>query len=623
MALSTTASAQQPQNATPSELRLSRIVGDGMVMQRSVAVPVWGWAPPGDRVAVTFDGKRYAARADAAGSWKVTLPAMTAGGPHEMTVADAARTIAVHDILVGDVWVCSGQSNMEFAVAASSDGAAAIAAANDPQIRHFKVPNSYADRPEADLAGGSWEKADPQHVGGFTAVGYFFARDLRRHVKVPIGLINTSWGGSRIEPWMSAEALHLAPVSLDSVMRAEQEYQRRAAESIRAKLGGTLPTVDAGLVDGRAVWADPSLDEASWATINVPGAWEQQGYEGMDGVAWYRTSFDLTDAEARGGVTLGLGQIDDSDVSWVNGHEVGRMENAWNRPRVYAVPAAALRAGRNVIAVRVQDNGGGGGVLGAGSELYVDVNGAKRPLAGAWKFKVGAVSMTPDGQHINKVPTLLYNKMVHPLLPYPIKGALWYQGESNADNYADAVAYRPLLANMIRDWRSRWHSGAFPFLWVQLPNFMAADSAPVLASNWAAIRESQSAALALPKTGQAVVIDLGEADDIHPKNKADVGARLALVARTVAYGEKGVASSGPTYRRSTIANGRVTVDFDHVGGGLTARGGDAVRGFAIAGADRHFVWADARIEKGRVVVWSDRVPKPVAVRYAWANNPAQ
>ena len=606
-----------------AQLRVSRLVGDHMVMQRGVAVPVWGWAPPGDAITVTFDGRRHATRADAKGAWQVTLPAMKAGGPHEMTVADRGERIAVRDILVGDVWICSGQSNMEFVVADARNGASEVAAAHDPMIRHFKVPNSYATRPEDELAGGSWEVADSAHAGHVTAVGYFFARDVRKHVNVPIGLLHTSWGGTRIEEWMSAEALHLGPGAVDSMMRQEREREAHALDSVRARLGGTLPTRDAGLVDGRAVWADPTLSDTAWATIAVPADWETQGYDALDGIAWYRTSFELSDAEARAGVTLGLGEIDDSDISYVNGHEVGRMTNAWDKPRRYTVPASALRAGRNVITVRVEDTGGGGGIVGVPAELYVESGGVKRPLAGAWKFKVGLVSAGTNAQQINTVPTLLYNKMVHPLLRYPIKGALWYQGEANADHYADAVAYRPLFAGMIEDWRRRWHVGAFPFLFVQLANYMAADSEPVLESNWAALRESQSAALRLPNTAQAVIIDIGEGGDIHPKNKQDVGARLALAARKVAYGEKSVVYSGPTFRRQRVRGDRVIVHFDHVGGGLTTRGGSPPGGFAIAGADRHFVWANASIEGDSVVVWSDRVKNPVAVRYAWDNNPTR
>jgi sialate O-acetylesterase len=599
-----------------AQLRASRLIGDGMVMQRAAKVPVWGWAKAGAKVDVTFDGKHYAGTADAAGAWKVTLPPMKAGGPHEMSIASNGEQLQVHDILVGDVWICSGQSNMEFTVSSANNAAQETAAANDAEIRQFKVPRSWAWGPEPDLAGGAWQRADPAHVGDFTAVGYFFARELRKTSKIPIGLINTSWGGSRIEPWMSPRALGTDSAGVAKIIAAENASVQRTVNNLRAKVGN-VGDHDPGLVNGNAVWADPALDESAWASIDAPKGWEEAGYDGLDGVAWYRTSFDLTPDEAKSGVTLGLGMIDDSDDSWVNGHRVGGMHDAWNVQRRYDVPATALVPGRNVIAVRVEDTGGGGGITGDPDSVYVQVGATRRPLAGNWKFKVATILVSTSG-NMNQVPTVLWNKMINPLLPYPIKGALWYQGESNASP-ADAFEYRKKFASMITDWRKRWNVGEFPFLWVQLANFMAVDTVPNPNSSWAMLRESQTATLALPNTAQAVIIDLGETNDIHPKNKQDVGKRLALAARKVAYGEA-VVYSGPMYRSHAIRGGRVTLAFNSASG-LRTRGGSPVRGFAIAGADKHFVWANATIDGNRVIVWSDKVPRPVAVRYAWGDNP--
>ena len=601
--------------------RLPRIFSDGMVLQRGTPVPVWGWTAPRSTVTVTLHGRTARATADKTGSWRVSLPALKAGGPYELDVEGGGPPIVVHDILVGDVWVASGQSNMELPVAAADSAAEEVAAAHDSGIRQFKVPLTYAESPAADLAGGSWAPADPQHVGAFTAVGYYFARDLRRAVRVPIGIVNTTWGGSNVETWMSRRALGLSDSAWEETARRWHAEDAVIREALRARLGG-LPSVDSGLVDGHAFWADPSLDDAAWATIPVPSLWERVGYDGLDGIAWYRGAFSLTEAEARQGVRLALGTIDDNDISWVNGTEVGRTDG-YNRPRRYDVPASALRAGRNVVAVRVQDTGGGGGMYGDPSLLYVEVAGERRPLPSAWKFRVGAVSFAADAQRINKVPTILYNRMLHPLLPLPIKGVIWYQGESNANGDAQAAMYRSLFAGLIRGWRREWAGtrGTFPFLWVQLPGFGSVDSVPQNRPAWAVLRESQAAALVLPRTGQAVAIDLGEPDNIHPRNKQEVGRRLALVARSVAYGER-LVSSGPTYQRHQVRGDRLVIEFDHVGGGLVSRGPDAaVLGFAVAGADHHFVHAQARIEGDRVVVWSDRVPHPVAARYAWADYP--
>ncbi|MCJ7754142.1 MAG: beta galactosidase jelly roll domain-containing protein, partial [Thermoanaerobaculales bacterium] len=557
-------------------------------------------------------------RADAMGRWRAEIPPMPAGGPYELTIASDGQDLSVGNVLVGDVWICSGQSNMEWTVADSMNAAREIEAAHDPEIRHFKVPRSWAEEPEASLAGGSWEAADPSHVGAFTAVGYFFARELRRHHDVPIGLINTSWGGSRIEPWMSAGSLGLDTDSMAEVLAAEKVDELGTLRAIRARIGD-LPDTDHGLVDGRALWADPGLDDSSWQKMGTTSVWEEQGWEGMDGVAWYRTTFNLTAEEAETEIHLALGTIDDSDTTWVNGHEVGRTMLAWNKPRVYAVHPATLKEGRNVIAVRVEDTGGGGGLYGDSDQRYVEIAGTKRPLAGPWRFQVGLVTINTDYRK-NQVPTVLYNKMVHPLLPYPVAGFLWYQGESNA-GHDDALAYRTLFTTMIQEWRAGWGLGELPFLWAQLANYMAAADRPG-DSDWAVLRESQSAALTLPKTAQAAIIDIGDADDIHPRNKQEVGRRLALAARGVAYGEE-IVFSGPVYRSHVVQDGRVIIDFDHAGGGLVARGNakGKLAEFAIAGADRHFVWAEAIVENNRVVVWSDEVQEPTAVRYAWADNP--
>ena len=600
-------------------LRLARIFGDGMVVQRNKPVMVWGWAAPRARVSVQFHGHTAQSVASASGSWKASLPPERAGGPFELVVRSGGDRIDLHDVLVGDLWVASGQSNMEFRVSEGRNAPQEIASAHDSLIREFKVPNSWSNSPEDDLLGGSWAPADPQHAGSFSAVAYFFARDLRKSEHVPIGIVNTTWGGSAIEAWLSRAAQHLTDSAWAARQRAEAAHMSAVRDSLREKIGG-MPTIDAGLVNGRALWADPMLDDGAWADVHVPAYWEDQGYPSMDGVAWYRLAIDLDSSRASQGATLTMQAIDDDDITWMNGAEIGRT-NGYNVRRAYRIPAGALHAGRNVLAVRVADGGGGGGINAPVTLSFGD--GDTRSLAGTWKFKVGVVSFQADGQRINKIPTVLYNKMVYPLLPLPIKGVIWYQGESNANNDQQAMAYRDQFRTLITSWRRTWDSGRdpFPFLWVQLPNFGTPDSVPPLHASWALQRESMDAALSLPNTGRATTIDVGEADDIHPKNKQDVGTRLALVARTVAYGEQ-VPASGPTYRTHVLRGDTVVVSFSNAGSGLATRAGDEwVHGFELAGADRRFVWADARIVGDRVAVWSDRVPHPIAVRYAWTNNP--
>jgi sialate O-acetylesterase len=616
------ASAQRDTSA--ARLRLPRIFGNGMVMQRDTRIPVWGWAPPRTAVVVSLGGTTRNTSADASGAWRLEFPPLRAGGPHRMSITGGGERIEVTDILTGDVWVAAGQSNMEWPVGVSDNAAAEIASARDSSIRELSIPHSYSENPETDVVGGQWASADSQHVARFSGVGYFFARDLRKSVDVPIGIIHASWGGSNVETWMSRQALGLNDSTWRAFLSTERGRAAAQREALRAKVG-SLPTVDSGLVDGRAIWAAPELVDDMWAMIPTPGLWEAAGYAGMDGVAWYRTSFALAPEETREAVRLSLGPIDDADITWVNGVEVGRTEPRYAEARSYTIPASALRAGRNVIAVRVDDTGGGGGIYGDPSVLWIEVGGVRRPLAGDWRFKVGRVSFHADDQRINKVPTALYNRMIHPLLDVPIKGVIWYQGESNANSVAQATEYRRLFSTLISSWRREWRGTktAFPFLWVQLPNFGRVDSVPPATAGWATLRESQSAALALPNTGQVVAIDLGGAAELHPTNKQDVGARLALKAREVAYGQR-VVSSGPRYRGYTINGGRVTVELANVGGGLVSRAKDStITGFAIAGADRRFVWANARVEGSRIVVWSSDVSAPIAVRYLWTNSPLE
>ncbi|HEX6041901.1 sialate O-acetylesterase [Longimicrobium sp.] len=604
-----------PTSAQTGPLRLGRLFQDGMVLQRGARVPVWGWAAPGASVTVSLGGRTARAVAGADSAWSVDFPALPAGGPHALRVDAGGARVDVADVLVGDVWIASGQSNMEWPLAQATGGREAIFAARDPQLREFAVPHSWADDPAKDLQGGRWASADPAHAGAFSAVGYWFARDLRASTGVPVGIIHTSWGGANVETWMSRPALGISDSAWAAMMQADRDRVAALRESLRARIGG-LPSADAGMEGVRAVWADPALDESGWTDLPVPGYWEQNGYEGLDGAAWYRTAFTLTEDEARQGVRISLGTIDDDDVTWVNGIEAGRT-SGYSLPRLYTVPASALRAGHNVLVVRVGDGAGNGGPYGAADRFYVETSAGRKSLAGTWKFRVGAVNLGTDGQRINKVPSYLYNRMIHPIVRYPVKGVIWYQGESNANNDQQAAAYAPLFSGLIRDWRRAWNDADLPFLWVQLPNFGAADSVPPRTAGWAILRESQSAALALPNTGQVIAIDVGDAADLHPRDKQPVGQRLALVARRVAYGER-VADRGPTYRRHSVGDGRVTVEFDHADG-LTARG--TLGAFAIAGADRRWVWAQARIEGNRVVVWSPEVPEPVAVRYAWSNGP--
>jgi sialate O-acetylesterase len=596
--------------------------GDAMVIQRGVPVPLRGTASPESTVVATFDGARLETRADAAGSWRLDLPARQAGGPHEIEVSSAGETLLLTDVLVGDVWLCSGQSNMEWTLADSEGGEAEIVGAAEAAIRHFKVPRSWSATPEEVLAGGAWEAASPDTAGYFTGVGWFFARALRRHTDVPIGLVNATWGGSRLEAWMPAATLGLDDAGVADVLAAEADFEREVREQIRDRVG-ELPESDPGMRDGVALWADPELDDGGWETIPVPARWEGVGWEGVDGIAWYRTTFELTESEAAAGAAIALPAVDDSDTTWVNGHAVGRTERRWNAPRHYPVPPEALRSGTNLLTVRVEDTGGGGGIHGDPDLLFVESSGGRTPLAGAWRFTLGSLELNLDDRK-RSLPAMVYNQMIRPLEDYPIRGVLWYQGESDTGPKLVPL-YRDRFQGLISAWRAAWAPSPagrdFPFLFAQLASYLPASPHPG-DSHWARLREAQAEALVLPATAQVVLTDAGDAGDVHPRDKRVVGERLALAARVLAYGEE-LVHSGPTYRGHSIRDGAVVLDFDHVGGGLVARDDPHghVAGFAVAGSDRQFHWAEATIDGDQVLVSSALVPEPVALRYAWADNP--
>lgn len=601
-------------------IRVARIFSDGVVLQRSVPVRIWGWATPKTSIKVALKNKTLATVARSDSSWQVTFPAQRAADSGSIVITGGGSTTVIRDVLFGDVWVASGQSNMEWKLADSKGGAAEVATASDPLMRQFKIPNGWSWTPEKELAGGSWASLNPKTAGDFSGVAYFFVKSLRNNVGVPIGIINAAWSGAAIEPYISREAQRLSDSAWKRIVDTETNYNRTIREALIAKLG-ELPTSDAGMGNGAAPWAAADLDESAWKSIPVPGAWERNGYPGLDGIVWLRTSFDLTPDEAKRAASLTLGAIDDDDITWINGVEVGRTAGYFQRRR-YTVPANALRAGRNVLTIRVTDGAGDGGIMASAGEPFIDVGGAKMALSGTWKFRIGVASFREDAQHVNKIPTGAYNRMIKPILPFPIKGVIWYQGESNSNNDAQATAYRAQFSTLIQSWRAEWNqsSAGFPFLWAQLPNYGPSDVDPPASGGWALIREAQSAALSLPNTAQAVIFDVGEAPNLHPTNKTDVGERLALAARAMVY-KQPIEFSGPTYKSHVIVDGKFIVTFDHATGLRVTYGREQRSEFAVAGADKKFAWADARVENNKVIVWSPGVTNPMYLRYAFSNSP--
>ena len=618
--------APLPDPAT--DVRMPAIFSDHMVLQRDQPIPVFGSADPGGEVVVMLGEAQAEATADDEGRWQAELPAMEAGGPYELIVA-GADTLRFTDVLIGEVWVASGQSNMEWPLSQTDGGEAAIASADRPRIRLFDVAHDVSALPRSDVREAQgWMAASPETVPGFSAVAYHFGRMLEDSLGVPIGLISTNWGGTRAEAWTSREGLEDFPGFQGQIekLRAESGGDPSASfDSLYARMTADyqaeLRDLDAGYTDS-TTWADSDVMTSGWATMALPTAWEAAGLDSLDGVVWFRRTVTLPTDWASEDLTLHLGPVDDMDSTWVNGKLVGSTGN-WETPRNYAVPAAVTQPGLNTIAVRVTDTAGEGGFRGEPDSLRLERgDGAMLPLAEPWHYQVGLdlrnEEMPSQPPRPQDFPTVLYNAMLQPLIPYGIRGAIWYQGESNAGR---AYQYRSLFAEMIRDWRAQWDQGDFPFLFVQLANFMAPQTDPGEESAWAELREAQAMALDLPNTGMAVIIDIGEADDIHPRNKTDVGERLARWALANTYGRDSLVYSGPLYRAMEQEGREIRLHFDHTGGELTTPEGEPLMGFAIAGPDSSFVQAEAKIEDDTVVVSSPYVENPVAVRYGWANNP--
>jgi sialate O-acetylesterase len=590
------------------------------------------------------------------GAWRVVLGPLAARKADKaltLAVSDGVSTQVVADVLVGEVWVCSGQSNMEWPVRAAKDPDAEVLAANYPAIREFKAPHVRAVAP-AERCDSAWKVCTPVSAGFFSAVGYYFGRHLHRQLDgIPVGLVVNAWSGMPAEPYTPVAVLATNPLfeaAATNAMRQEAEYLARKDEmeeahaaavsayaAARADWMRRTELDDPGASNG---WFGVDVATNGWAAMKVPGMLEETdpGFKNSSFTVWCRREFVLPAGWEKQDSLLHMGPVDETDIVWVNGREVGRTgletPQYWTVPRCYRVPAGVLKAGTNVLALRIMNLYGESGPLGTANMYRLEPSQTREyasvPLAGQWRYRRGLAidrksmprePVTPISHNAGG-PGSIYNGMVAPMVPYAIRGVIWYQGESNAGR---AWHYRSLLPTMIEGWRMAWkqpfpEGGNFPFLIVQLANHMAVKPGPS-ESAWAELREAQAlTAATLTNCALAVAIDIGDAADIHPKNKQDVGLRLGLAAEKLAYG-RDVVYSGPAYVSSAVEGGAMRVTFRHVGGGLVAGGDSGLKGFAVAGADRKFVWADAAIDGATVTVASTNVPAPVAVRYAWADNP--
>lgn len=601
------------------QVKLPRLISDGVVLQRGEELKLWGWASPDETVELLFKNKEYQTRADRNGNWFMLLPAQKAGGPYQMHFA-ASNRLTVENVLIGDVWLASGQSNMELPMERVKEKySEIIAQAENSRIRQFMVPDAYDFRKEhTDFAAGNWESADPNTVLHFSAVAYFFAKELNERYGVPIGIINASLGGSPVEAWMSEDALKKFPSAYDELQQFKNDSLIRSIEaSDKERMEQwyhELHQKDRGLASSPQ-WQETAVADHDWDEMEIPAYWANEAVGNVNGVVWFRKQLNIPEAMAGKPAALWLGRIVDQDYAYLNGELVGTTSYQYP-PRRYEVEPAVLKAGENTLVVRVVNNSGKGGFV-QDKPYYLAVGEDTIDLTGMWKYKLGA-SMEPleSQTFIRWKPGGLYKRMIAPLLNFSMKGVIWYQGESNTSN---PQLYGETFPAMISDWRKNWGQGSFPFIYVQLANFMEESAIP-MESNWAALRQAQLNTLKVPNTGMAVAIDLGEWNDIHPLNKKDVGKRLALQAMKLAYKEKEIAGSSPVPVSADFQRNKVVITFEGVGKGLVANG-EELKHFSISGDGERFVWAKATISEDRVTVWNEKIDNPKVVRYAWGDNP--
>ncbi len=614
----TMAAQAKEQEALPF---LSPVFGDNMVLQRGKPNTIWGWTEPGREVSIEIGASVAKGVAAADGRWQVTFNPPEVGGPYSLKI-QGPKSVELTNVLVGDVWLCSGQSNMEFGIAFAKGGAEIMKAADRPQIRLFRVSQQVSYSPSS-VVKGEWKVCSPAALksggfGGFSAVAYIFAAKLNEQLKVPIGVIQDAVGGSPVESWTGPETL-----------RKRTDFTAPLDEIDRLRSNGVKPygnfvmhwydEFDIGLK--HTEWLSNDFDAKDWKSLAVPGGFKELDVAETPAVCWLRKEITLADPVPKGAAKIYLGVVNKMETTYVNGRQVGA--SSWvENPRIYPIPEGLLKPGRNVVTVRVFKLGAGTGFQSSAETLRIVLgDGKELPLAGTWKGIVSVDAKPPHAmplmfENYPTMPTVLQLGMLRPLVPMAIKGAIWYQGEANATR---AFQYRSLLPEMIAEWRHLFGQGDFPFYIAGLPAFKDRQNTPC-DDDWAELREAQAmTARKVPNVGLAVTIDTGEGKDIHPKEKKPVGERLALCALRGTYGEQ-VVASGPTVRSVDRVDQALRIHFENTDGGLVVRG-ERLGEFSVAGADRKWHWAEARIEGDTIMVSSPEVPLPVAVRYAWQGNP--
>jgi sialate O-acetylesterase len=599
-----------------ADIRLPRLIGDHAVLQREQPLPLWGYAAPGETVRVQLNGAAAGTVTTGAdGRWQLTLPPQQAGGPHQLAFQGQNQLI-VQDVYFGDVFVASGQSNMELTMARLEEAYPAdLVSANYPLIRQFNVPQRYDFKaPQQDFPEGQWLVANPATIQHFSALAFYFARDLQAHSKTPIGIYNAALGGSPVESWLDESTLKQFPdaYQLAQIYKSDALIRdiEAADQTKNARWYGDLHKNDVGL-HAKTPWYSPALDDSQWADFTVPGFRQ----DAFTGVWWLRKTVHLTAEQAAQARILRLGSIVDAEEVYVNGSQIGNTTYMYP-PRRYPLPQGLLKAGDNLIAVRVTVTNGAQNRSGfiPDKPYWLGTDSNKFDLTGNWKMQTSvAAKALPMDAFIRWKPLGLYNAMIAPLQTLPVKAVLWYQGESNVGAYQQ---YEARFRAMIRQWRTQWQQPELPVLYVQLANYLPKQAKP-LPSSWAGLREAQAAVLTEPKTAMVVAIDSGEWNDIHPVDKRTLGSRMALAARAVVFGEN-IAYRGPTLQSLQQQGASLLLSFSHTEQGLVLKPGQA---FAIAGADGLFVWAEVALENGQIRLSHPQVPAPTQVRYGHADNP--
>lgn len=597
-----------------AEVKLPKLLSDGMILQRNEPIKIWGSAAVGELVRIQFLNQSFETITQNNRQWEIIIPPMPYGGPYEMSIK-GGNEIVLKDILIGDVWLASGQSNMAFTMSKVSElYAQEIANSSNQFIRQFKVPKTIQfNRPKADFFSGKWESASPNSVLEFSAVAYFFAKQIYETYGVPVGIINSSVGGTPAQAWTSSESIKQIP---EYFFRTEQlkldgfiEGIERANQKANKIWNKNANDNDEGIINK---WYNNNLDDSDWDTMNCPGQWQKKEASAQ-GVLWLRKDIKLS-SQNLSDATLKLGRFVDADAVYVNGKLLGKTAHKFLH-RKYDVPQSLLHEGINTIAVRLVTYRGKPAMLN-GAEYSLELKDTLINLEGKWKAKKGfSTQALPKPHNFSWEPTVLYNGMIAPLKYYKLKGAIWYQGEGNVRK---AVQYDSLFPIMINDWRKHFNQ-ELPFLFVQLANYLKPVDQPE-SSAWARLREAQLKTLKLPKTGMAVIIDVGEAYDIHPRNKKAVGYRLALEADRIVYNKN--TRPSPVLKSLKVRGDTVILYFNKKASKLLKKGDDPLKYFSISGADMQFEWANAKIVgKYRVKVWNSKISNPKAVRYAWADNP--